>query len=117
MQELTELRLRNYTPRLPNSHQVKVNKAEFVQALATATDVSQASASRSFDAFVEILKAELAGSGEVSIAGFGTFRKAARSERSGRNPRTGELIVIPASTGVRFVPAAALKAAVKSRQP
>ena len=89
-----------------------MNKTELVQALATATDSSQAAASRSLEAFVRIVSEELAKGGEVAIAGFGSFKKAERGERAGRNPQTGEPITIAASTSVKFAPASALKAAV-----
>lgn len=91
-----------------------MNKSELVQALATATDQSQAAASRSLDAFIRIVSEELAKGGEVAIAGFGSFKKSERAERSGRNPQTGEAITIAASTSVKFVPGAALKSVVNS---
>jgi DNA-binding protein HU-beta len=93
-----------------------MNKTELVQALASSTDQSQAAASRALDAFVRIVSEELAKGGEVTLPGFGTFRTSERSERSGRNPQTGEAITIAASTGVKFVAGAALKAAVNKRE-
>lgn len=87
-----------------------MNKTELVQALATATETSQAAATRSLDAFVKIVSDELAKGGEVALPGFGSFKKAERAERSGRNPQTGAAITIAASTSVKFVPGAALKA-------
>lgn len=89
-----------------------MNKTELVQALAGATEQSQAAASRTLDAFVRIVSEELARGGEMAIPGFGSFKRAERAERSGRNPQTGEAITIKASTSVKFVPGAALKAAV-----
>jgi DNA-binding protein HU-beta len=90
-----------------------MNKTELVQSLATATEQSQAAASRSLEAFIRIVSEELAKGGEVVIPGFGSFKKADRAERTGRNPRTGESMTIAASSTVKFVPGAALKAAVK----
>jgi DNA-binding protein HU-beta len=92
-----------------------MNKTELAQALATATEQSQAAASRSLDAFVKIVSEQLANGGEVVIPGFGSFKRAERAERSGRNPQTGEAMTIAASTTVKFVPGAALKAAVNTR--
>lgn len=57
---------------------------------------------------------ELAAGGEVKILGFGTFRVTERPARRGRNPRTGEEIIIPASRHVHFAQGKALKNAVKS---
>ena len=89
-----------------------MNKTELVQALAAATEQPQAATSRSLDAFIKIVTDELVGGGEVVIPGFGSFKRAERAERSGRNPQTGEALTIAASTTVRFVPGAALKGAV-----
>jgi len=92
-----------------------MNKSELMQSLAAATDQSQSAASRSLDALIKIVSQELAKGGEVVIRGFGSFKRADRAERSGRNPQTGEAITIAASTTVRFVPGSALKAAVNSK--
>jgi DNA-binding protein HU-beta len=92
-----------------------MNKTELAQALAAATEQSQAAASRSLDAFVKIVSKELADGGEVVIPGFGSFKRSERAERSGRNPQTGEPMTIAASTTVKFVPGAGLKAAVNAR--
>jgi DNA-binding protein HU-beta len=51
----------------------------------------------------------LAKGGEVRLHGFGHFKTTPRPARTGRNPRTGEDIQIPASTAVKFSPAKALK--------
>ena len=48
----------------------------------------------------------------VSLKGFGTFEVRSRSERTGRNPRTGETLVIPASKVPAFKVSSALKKAV-----
>jgi DNA-binding protein HU-beta len=45
----------------------------------------------------------------VSVAGFGSFKVVERKARTGRNPRTGEELAIPASKAVKFTPAKALK--------
>jgi len=91
-----------------------MNKTELIQALATATETSQAAAARSIEAFAKIVSDELTSGGEVAIPGFGSFKRAERGERSGRNPQTGEAMTIAASTSVKFVPASALKAAMNS---
>jgi DNA-binding protein HU-beta len=92
-----------------------MNKTELVQALPAATEQSQAATSRSFAALTRIVSEELAKSGEVVIPGFGSFKPVERAERPGRDSQTGEAMTIAASTGVKFVPGAALKAAVNSK--
>lgn len=92
-----------------------MNKTELVQSLAAATEQSQAASARSLDALIRIVTEELAKGGEVVIPGFGSFKRAERAERSGRNPQTGEAMTILASTTVKFVPGAAVKAAVNAK--
>jgi DNA-binding protein HU-beta len=50
---------------------------------------------------------------EVSIAGLGIFSAKMRPARTGRNPRTGESISVPAMRVPKFRAAKALKDAVK----
>ena len=50
--------------------------------------------------------------GNATLTGFGTFSVANRKARTGRNPRTGEEIRIPASKTPKFTPGKALKEAV-----
>lgn len=89
-----------------------MKKTELIEALAEATGESQASAARSLEALLGIVTKQIAAGDEVAITGFGSFKPSARGERTGRNPRTGESMTIAASKTVKFVPGAALKAAV-----
>lgn len=50
---------------------------------------------------------------EVTVTGFGTFSTRKAAARSGRNPKTGESLTIPASIRVKFKAGKALKEAVK----
>ena len=52
---------------------------------------------------------------EVRIAGFGTFGTKNRPARTGRNPRTGEAVSIPASVAPAFRAGKALEEAVNGR--
>jgi DNA-binding protein HU-beta len=89
-----------------------MKKADLIEAMAAATGESQAAAARALDALIQVVSKEVAAGGEVAITGFGSFKVGERSERTGRNPRTGEPITIAASKTVKFVPGATLKAAV-----
>ena len=55
---------------------------------------------------------ELRSGGEVRVVGFGTFSVANRKATTGRNPRTGESIQIPASKQPKFKAGKGLKDAV-----
>lgn len=89
-----------------------MNKTELVHSLAAVTESSQESAAKNLEAVLRIVSDELAKGGEVALPGFGSFRQSERSERAGRNPKTGAAITIAASKTVKFVPASALKSAV-----
>ena len=50
---------------------------------------------------------------KVQLVGFGSFEVKSRAERTGRNPKTKEAIVIPASKAPAFKPGKALKDALQ----
>ena len=65
------------------------------------------------DAVFDTIVKTLSRGEEVAISGFGTFRVAKRAARQGRNPKTGEVIQIGASTKPKFKAGKVLKEAVK----
>ena len=89
-----------------------MNKAQLIDAVADATDLSKASAGRAVESVLDIIASSLKGGDAVTLVGFGTFTTRNRAARAGRNPRTGATIQIPASTLPVFKPGKALKDAV-----
>jgi len=89
-----------------------VNKAELIDAVAEAADISKASAANALDAVIDSITNALKNGDTVSLVGFGTFSVKERAARTGRNPRTGEEITIPAAKVPGFKPGKALKDAV-----
>ncbi|MBT5065531.1 MAG: HU family DNA-binding protein [Proteobacteria bacterium] len=89
-----------------------MNKADLIEAVATATDMSKASAARAVDAVVDTITGSLKQGDQVTLVGFGTFLVRDRAARSGRNPQTGEAIKIKASKAPAFKAGKALKDAV-----
>jgi DNA-binding protein HU-beta len=89
-----------------------MNKAELIDAVASASNLSKADASRAVDAIVDTVSKALKKGQQVSVVGFGTFSVKHRAARSGRNPRTGETIQIAASNVPGFKAGKALKDAV-----
>ncbi len=89
-----------------------MNKAELVDAVAGAANLSKADAGRAVDAVVESVTSALKRGEQVSVVGFGTFSVKHRAARSGRNPRTGETIQIAASNVPGFKAGKGLKDAV-----
>jgi len=89
-----------------------VNKAELIDAVAEGADISKAAATRAVDTIIEQITQSLKKGDQVTLVGFGTFAVKARAARTGRNPRTGETINIPASNNPSFKAGKALKDAV-----
>ena len=89
-----------------------MNKSELIDAVAEEADLSKASAARAVDAVVNAVTGALKEGDQVTLVGFGTFMVRERSARTGRNPRTGENIEIPASQSPVFKAGKALKDAV-----
>jgi DNA-binding protein HU-beta len=86
-----------------------MNKADLVQFVRSKTALSAVDCEKVIAAVFEGISGALERGEEVSFIGFGSFAVGERSARTGRNPRTGETIQIPASKQVRFRPGKVLK--------
>ena len=89
-----------------------MNKAELVTAIAEKAGLSKKDSERALDAAVEAITDALASGDQVQLVGFGVFDVKTRAERTGRNPRTKESIVIPETKLPVFKAGKALKDAV-----
>ena len=89
-----------------------MNKAEFIESVADAAELSKADAGRAVDAMIAAITKTLKKGDSVTLVGFGTFDVRKRGARTGRNPRTGEEIKIAASKNPAFKAGKALKDAV-----
>lgn len=89
-----------------------MNKSDLIKALAIEANLTQDQASRALDSFQNIVGHALISGKEVKLVGFGTFKTSKRKARTGRNPKTGKAIDIPAKTAVSFTAGKALKEAV-----
>ncbi|MEQ8662222.1 MAG: HU family DNA-binding protein, partial [Gammaproteobacteria bacterium] len=74
-----------------------MNKADLIEVVAEAADLSKASATRAVEAMLDGITTALKKDDQVSLVGFGTFTVRSRAARTGRNPQTGEAIEIKAS--------------------
>ena len=73
-----------------------MNRQELIDAVAASTGESKASTGEALDAILEAVTSAVTRGETVQLIGFGSFATGARSERTGRNPSTGETITIPA---------------------
>jgi len=90
-----------------------MNKADIIEKVHGVLGGTKADAERAVETAIDSIVAGLKGGDEVSIAGLGIFSTKMRPARTGRNPRTGESISIPAMRVPKFRAAKGLKDAVK----
>lgn len=81
-----------------------MNKAELIDRVSKKTKLTKTHSELILDAAIDIIQRSVSSGEEVKIVGFGTFDRAARKQRNGRNPKTGSTIVIPAVRVPRFRP-------------
>ena len=79
-----------------------MNKNDLVQKLAERTGLSKMDAQKAVDGVFELIMESLKSGEEVRVTGFGVFVVSSRAGGKGRNPQTGEEIVIKASKAARF---------------
>lgn len=89
-----------------------MNKNDMIGAVADASGLSRSDATKAVEGVFDTITAALAKGDEVRLVGFGTFSVAKRKASTGRNPRTGEPMNIPASTQPKFKAGKGLKDAV-----
>ena len=91
-----------------------MTKAELVEAVAKNSDLSKKDTEvivqTVLDSIIEALKAGT----KVELRGFGSFRLRSRSERKGRNPKTGDQVHVPAKEVPYFKPGKELKKLINS---
>lgn len=89
-----------------------MNKAELVSMVADKASLSKKDAEKAVAAVFDSIQESLTAGEKVQLVGFGTFEIRERGARTGRNPRSGATIEIPASKVPAFKPGKALKDAV-----
>ena len=92
-----------------------MNKSDLIAKVADLTDLSKADANRAVDSVFDAIEQALTSGDEVRLVGFGTFSVTKRAATTGRNPRTGEPMQIPASLQPKFKVGKGLKDSVNHR--
>ena len=93
-----------------------MNKSELIDAIAAGADISKAAAGRALDSVVAAITTTVSKGENVTLVGFGSFKAAKRAARTGKNPKTGAAIKIPATTVPKFSAGASFKAAVAKKK-
>ena len=87
-----------------------MKKADIAKSIHQQAGVSETEAADLLERILELLKSTLRRGEPIIITGFGKFTVRKKEPRKGRNPRTGEAIIIPGRKVVTFRPSAFWKA-------
>lgn len=89
-----------------------MNKTELIASMADHASMTKVDAEKALKAFIDTVTDEMKNGGKVQLVGFGTFETVTRAAREGRNPKTGESVMISESIAPKFKAGKALKDAV-----
>ncbi len=81
-----------------------MNKAQLIDELADRMECNRREAATAVDEVINLIMQAVSAGDKVSISGFGTFEPAQRAARDARNPRTGDVVRVEATTVPRFKP-------------
>jgi DNA-binding protein HU-beta len=90
-----------------------MTKAELISKVAKEAKITKAAAAQAIDSITGTITKDLKTGEKITLTGFGTFSVANRKAKTGRNPRTGKEIRIPASKVPKFTAGKTLKEAVR----
>ena len=91
-----------------------LTKAEMAEKLSDELGLNKREAKEVVELFFEEVRSSLEVNEQVKLSGFGNFDLRDKSQRPGRNPKTGEEIPITARRVVTFRPGQKLKARVEA---
>ena len=89
-----------------------MSKTDLVNYMAEETGLTKADATRALEAMMNGVVKGLKESGKVTLTGYLTFTSKEKPESTGRNPRTGEVVPVPARVAVTIKAGSKLKDAL-----
>jgi DNA-binding protein HU-beta len=89
-----------------------MNKAELIERVAGATNLTKTEVERTLNSFTEVIKKSIKKGDDVKLVGFGTFTRSKRKPRVGRNPQTGAEIKIAGCNVPKFKPGKEFKSMI-----
>lgn len=88
-------------------------RSDIVSAMAASTGWTKVASDRALRALLASIRTSLKRGQSVTLVGFGTFCVSRRKPRRGKNPRTGQPMVVAAGRTPRFKPSRELKRAIR----
>ena len=92
-----------------------LTKAELIDSVYEKVGFSKKEAADLVELVFETIKEELCKGGVIKISGFGKFRVRAKKSRMGRNPQTGQAMVISARKVLTFTPSRILRDGINGK--
>ena len=86
-----------------------MNKSQMIKVVAEKSELSQKQVAETWSLIEAAIIESLKAGEKVQLSGFGTFEVRERAERKGRNPKTGDVVSVPACKYLAFVSAKAVK--------
>ena len=86
-----------------------MNKSELVEVAAKESGITKAAADKALSAIIGAVVKTVSKGESVTLVGFSTFKSAKRAARTGKNPKTGATLKIPATTVPKFTPGVAFR--------
>lgn len=90
-----------------------MTKADIVNQIADATGLTKTDTAAVVEGFLASVVTALGDGEHLEIRGFGTFKVVKRASRTGRNPKTGDVVKIPERPVPVFKPSRELRASVE----
>lgn len=90
-----------------------MTKAQIVEIVSKKAHLTKKATRESIDAFLDEIIRQINKGEKVVLSGFGTFKISKVKDKKGRNPQTGEDLIIKSHRVVRFVVGKTLKRLVK----
>ena len=93
-----------------------ITKADLINEVhETNATLSKTQAREAVETFLKIMKASLENGDDVLLSGFGKFNVRGKSARRGRNPLTGDSLLLDARKVVTFKPSGILRKKVNGK--
>ena len=87
-----------------------LTKKDIIYDISEKTGLDEKTASEGLETFLEIIKSNLSKGEAVGFSGFGKFSVKEKRARRGRNPRTGEELIIAPRRVINFTLSNVLRA-------
>jgi len=93
-----------------------LTKDHIIDSLYKNTDLMKSEAAQTFQSLLEIMKQTLSSGEDILISGFGKFCVKEKKERKGRNPHTGNDLMLDKRRVITFKCSAVLREKLNTRK-